>query len=71
MDVVGEEDVRNVPRSVLQKILKRDEDAPLTTQAVRDLQRAQKEKVYRNTLIKIRYALQQPITSFLVFPFDS
>lgn len=57
MDVTGEGDDKSVPKAVLQKILKRssqEDDAPLTTQAVRDLQRAQKERVYARTLIRIK-----------------
>eukprot|EP01032_Pedospumella_encystans_P011527 gene11527-13397_t len=51
-------DSKNVPRSVLSKILRAGEDGdstPLTTQAVRDLQRAQKERVFNRTLIKIKF----------------
>ena len=64
MDVVAQDDdVKNVSRSVLQRILKKpggvngnddNEGAPLTTQAVRDLQRAQKERVYTRTLIRVK-----------------
>lgn len=55
----NEDDSRSAPRSVLAKILKRSADGedntPLTTQAVRDLQKAQKERVYSRTLIRIKY----------------
>lgn len=54
-DAYNEDDSRSAPRSVLQKILKGGEDnTPLTTQAVRDLQKAQKERVYSRTLIRIK-----------------
>lgn len=61
MEVVGEDDPSAtggpVPRSVLQKILKHGgegDETPLTTAAVRELQRAQKERVYDRTLIKVK-----------------
>jgi hypothetical protein len=57
MDTDGEDAKQQVPRSVLQKILKRsseEDEAPLTTAAVRELQRAQKERVYDRTLIKVK-----------------
>ncbi|KAJ1398559.1 hypothetical protein B484DRAFT_438374, partial [Ochromonadaceae sp. CCMP2298] len=54
MEVEDEGPGMSVPRSVLQQILKKEEEKPLTTQAVRDLQRAQKERVYARTLIKIK-----------------
>lgn len=45
-----------LPRSVLQKLLGSDgsSDTPLTTKAVRDLQKAQKERVYDRTVIRVR-----------------
>ena len=45
-----------VPKTVLQKILSsgQENDAPLTTRAVRELQRAQKERVYTQSLIRIK-----------------
>lgn len=48
-----------LPRSVLQKTLKAltgdgSSDAPLTTRAVRELQRLQQEKVYREAVLRVR-----------------
>jgi hypothetical protein len=57
MDGEGDDPKQQLPRSVLQKILKRgseEDEAPLTTAAVRELQRAQKERVYDRTLIKVK-----------------
>ena len=47
-----------VTHSVLQRILKSnaevDDSTPLTTQAVRDLQKAQKERIYARTLVRVK-----------------
>ena len=44
-----------VPKSLISKILKKGEnDTPLTTKAYRDLQKAQKARVYSKTLIRIK-----------------
>lgn len=40
-------------------------DAPLTTKAVRDLQKAQKERVFNRTLIKVRYDVACDLTVFI------
>jgi len=50
-------DDSKVPRELLSKIklINNDGDnTPLTTKAYRDLQRAQKEKVYKRTLIRVK-----------------
>ena len=46
-----------VPGGLLKKILQvgKEEDAPLTTRAVRELQRLQKERVYSRTLVRLIY----------------
>jgi hypothetical protein len=50
----------DVPKSVLRRIVASSQDdgssLPLTTQAVRDLEKARKSRVYKSTLIKIKYA---------------
>lgn len=53
----------SLPRSVLQKTLKAlsgdgSSDAPLTTRAVRALQKLQQEKVYREVVLRIRLSDQ-------------
>ena len=42
-----------IPGGMLKKIMQsgKEEDSPLTTKAVRDLQRLQKERVYSRTLV--------------------
>lgn len=47
-------DAGGVSKSIMQKILKGEEEAPLTTKAVRDLQKAQTERIHSRTLIRIR-----------------
>jgi hypothetical protein len=55
MDVdLGDDISPLVDSSVLIKKLKGDDDTPLMTEAMRSLQKAQKELVYSRVLIKIR-----------------
>eukprot|EP01034_Spumella_vulgaris_P027512 gene27512-34239_t len=49
-----------LPKSVVSKILSSskpggDDGPPLTTKAIRDLQKAQKERVYAKTLVRVRF----------------
>jgi hypothetical protein len=51
-----DESPSTVPKSILQKILKKGEDeTPLTTAAVREVQKMQNEKVYQKTIVRIRF----------------
>lgn len=43
-----------VPKALLQKILRKEDETPLTTLAVRELQKLQTEKVYQKTVVRIR-----------------
>lgn len=50
-----DEDQGPVPLSLMKSLLKKPEDdVPLTTKAVRDLQRAEKERVYQRTVVRIK-----------------
>lgn len=51
-----EEESNGLPLSALKRLgAAKEEDAPLTTQALRDLQRAQKERVYSRSLVRVRF----------------
>lgn len=43
-----------VPKSLISKILKKEEETPLTTKAYKDLQKAQKARIYSKTLIRVK-----------------
>ena len=45
-----------ITQSVVQRILNTggEDSTPLTTQAVKDLQKAQKERIYARTLVRIK-----------------
>lgn len=49
-------DTKTTSRLLANKIIKKNGDEPpLTTKAIRDLQRAQKERVFSKSLIRVRY----------------
>jgi hypothetical protein len=56
LEMEVDESPSGVPKSLLQKILKKGEDeTPLTTAAVREVQKMQNEKVYQKTIVRIRF----------------
>lgn len=48
-------DSKIVARSIMNALKKNSDEAPLTTKAIRDLEKAQNEKVYSRTLIRIKF----------------
>jgi len=56
IDNTGEKsDSKIVARSIMNALKKSSDEAPLTTKAIRDLEKAQNEKVYSKTLIRIKF----------------
>ena len=50
-------DRKLIAKSIMKSSASSSEDAPLLTESMRALQKAQREKIYSKTLIRIRYVL--------------
>ena len=51
----GNNDSKIVAKTMMKKIANIGQDAPLTTKAIRDLEKAQKERVFSQTLVRIKF----------------
>lgn len=51
----GNNDSKIVAKTMMKKIASIGQEAPLTTKAIRDLERAQKERVFSQTLVRIKF----------------
>ncbi len=54
-DESSSNDSKIVAKSMMKKIVNSGQEAPLTTKAIRDLEKAQKERVFSQTLIRVKF----------------